>query len=72
MFSNPATTEDAAPIESQTPDLSKISLTRFDELTKYNLVDPNIIETITQDLGYANMTPVQSATIKQALAGTDM
>lgn len=35
-------------------------------------VDPSLIRTITQNMGYDVMTPVQAKTIKPALKGTDM
>jgi ATP-dependent RNA helicase MSS116 len=51
---------------------STMKITRFDQLLEYQLVHPNVVETITKDMGHHTMTEVQTATINQALHGTDM
>ncbi|KAH8597074.1 P-loop containing nucleoside triphosphate hydrolase protein [Bisporella sp. PMI_857] len=47
-------------------------VTKFEELLEHNLVHPNVVERIIGDMGLHTMTEVQSATINQALQGTDM
>lgn len=44
----------------------------FSELAKDNLVHPTIIQTITDDLKFGHMTPVQAATIHELLKHTDV
>ncbi|KAJ1326098.1 ATP-dependent RNA helicase MSS116 [Microdochium nivale] len=44
----------------------------FAELAKDNLVHPTIIQTITDDLKFGHMTPVQAATIYELLNHTDV
>ena len=46
-------------------------ITRFQELADRQLIHPNVINAITA-AGIETMTEVQSATINQALHGTDM
>lgn len=47
-------------------------ITKFHELEDRNLIHKSIVKTITKDMGLETMTEVQSATINQALQGTDM
>lgn len=47
------------------------AITRFQELADRQLIHPNVINAITNS-GIETMTDVQSATINQALHGTDM
>ncbi|CAD6445782.1 c6d9b6ad-aaf7-4bfd-8912-4ed2c9670287 [Sclerotinia trifoliorum] len=47
-------------------------INRFDELTKYGLVHPNVINEITDTMKLETMTEVQTMTINQALQGTDI
>ena len=51
---------------------SSATITRFDQLQEYNLVHPNVVRAITKGMGHQTMTEVQTATINQALHGTDM
>lgn len=48
------------------------AITRFEDLEKYGMVNRNIIRTLTHDMGMETMTEVQTATINEALKGTDM
>ncbi|KAK4541980.1 hypothetical protein LTR36_007180 [Oleoguttula mirabilis] len=47
-------------------------ITRFDELETHNIVHPNIVRTLTKDMGLETMTEVQQATINEALKGSDI
>ena len=47
-------------------------INRFDELTKYGLVHPNVVNEITQTMKLETMTEVQTLTINKALQGNDM
>ncbi|RAL67003.1 hypothetical protein DID88_007783 [Monilinia fructigena] len=47
-------------------------INRFDELTKYGLVHPNVVNEITNTMKLETMTEVQTMTINQALQGTDI
>ncbi|KAF7931975.1 uncharacterized protein EAE97_008996 [Botrytis byssoidea] len=47
-------------------------INRFDELTKYGLVHPNVVNEITQTMKLETMTEVQTLTINQALQGHDI
>ncbi|KAJ8059277.1 hypothetical protein OCU04_012242 [Sclerotinia nivalis] len=47
-------------------------INRFDELTKYGLVHPNVVNEITETMKLETMTEVQTLTINQALQGTDI
>ncbi|OCK82302.1 DEAD-domain-containing protein [Lepidopterella palustris CBS 459.81] len=47
-------------------------ITTFAELEAQGLVHPNIIRTITQDMGMDTMTEVQARTINEALRGSDI
>lgn len=47
-------------------------INRFDELTKYGLVHPNVVNEITDTMKLETMTEVQTMTINQALQGTDI
>lgn len=57
----------AEAIESQPAE----EVTDFDDLEGLG-VHPNILNSITKDMGYKTMTPVQAKTINPALKGTDM
>ncbi|KAB8299314.1 hypothetical protein EYC80_001389 [Monilinia laxa] len=59
-------TKDAAVVEEH-----KV-INRFDELTKYGLVHPNVVNEITETMKLETMTEVQTMTINQALQGTDI
>jgi ATP-dependent RNA helicase MSS116 len=48
-----------------------LTITEFQELAERELIHPNVVNTIT-GMGLTTMTDVQSATINQALRGTDM
>lgn len=47
-------------------------ITQFQELADRDLIHANVIEALTRDMGLTDMTEVQSATINQALTGSDM
>lgn len=64
LYSTEAAVEDASP-DASTP----TEITRFDDLQG---IEPNLLKTITQGMGYETMTPVQAKTIGPALKGTDM
>ena len=64
-----------APLGDDAEDInaaSSLTINRFDQLEEKELVHPNIVRAITKDMGHHTMTEVQSATINQALNGTDM
>jgi ATP-dependent RNA helicase MSS116 len=46
-------------------------VSKFADLTQLN-VHPSIVDAITKDFGYEDMTDVQRLTINAALAGKDM
>lgn len=46
--------------------------TKFQELEDNQIIHPNVIKTITQEMGIDTMTDVQQATINEALKGTDI
>ena len=47
-------------------------ITQFQDLASEGLVSSVVIDTITKDMKFEVMTDVQSATINEALRGTDM
>jgi ATP-dependent RNA helicase MSS116 len=47
-------------------------VTKFAELETSGLVHPNVVKTITRDMGLETMTEVQSATLHSALQGVDI
>ncbi|KAK7539735.1 putative DEAD box RNA helicase hela [Phyllosticta citribraziliensis] len=47
-------------------------ISRFDDLATHGLVHPNIIKSITGDMGLETMTEVQTASINEALRGDDV
>ncbi|KAK8173059.1 P-loop containing nucleoside triphosphate hydrolase protein [Phyllosticta citrichinensis] len=47
-------------------------ISRFDDLETHGLVHPNIIKSITGDMGLETMTEVQTASINEALRGDDV
>lgn len=63
--------QSAAPQEAALVQENKV-INRFDELTKYGLVHPNVVREITDTMKLETMTEVQTMTINQALQGTDM
>lgn len=69
LYSTEATaTEQSAPSTGST---SNEPVELFKDLPKLG-VHQNLIDSITQDMGYERMTPVQAKTINPALKGTDM
>ncbi|KAK4504106.1 hypothetical protein PRZ48_005021 [Zasmidium cellare] len=48
------------------------TITKFDELEQKGIVHPNVVRTLTQEMGLETMTEVQTATINSALKGTDI
>ncbi|KAF7923730.1 uncharacterized protein EAE98_007548 [Botrytis deweyae] len=61
-----AATQEAAVVQE-----NKV-INRFDELTKYGLVHPNVVNEITQTMKLETMTEVQTLTINKALQGHDI
>lgn len=47
-------------------------ITKFQDLADRGLVHPNIVDTITKDMGHQTMTDVQALTIDETLKGTDV
>ncbi|TKA34368.1 hypothetical protein B0A50_00350 [Salinomyces thailandicus] len=64
--------QSAAAQATQDHDAPRSRITRFDELEKNNIVHPNVIRTLTKDMGLETLTDVQQATINEALKGTDI
>lgn len=66
-----------APIQPEKVDAAPASpidttgLSRFDDLAQYK-IDPTLLQTITQDLKFEYMTPVQAATLPLLLSGRDV
>jgi ATP-dependent RNA helicase MSS116 len=58
--------------EAMAKDAAPSYITKFADLSKQSLVHDNVIKAITRNMGLETMTEVQSATINQALKGTDM
>lgn len=52
--------------------VGKDAITKFRELEERGLVHRSIIRTITDEMKLETMTEVQTATINEALRGTDM
>ncbi len=65
-----AAAEAEAYSEESKQDFKQVS--QFQELVDYNMVHPNVINTITKGMGHTTMTEVQSQTINEALQGQDM
>ncbi|KAL1842881.1 hypothetical protein VTJ49DRAFT_3898 [Mycothermus thermophilus] len=62
----------AAPSPAQpSSDASSEPITRFADLPKLGVSD-SLVRSITQGMGYENMTPIQAMTINAALAGKDV
>lgn len=61
----------AAEAESSPPPTREVFRT-FEELEAADIVHPNIIRTITRDMGFSKMTDVQMATINESLTGVDL
>lgn len=49
-----------------------IPITKFAELETRKIIHPNVVRTLTKDMGLETMTEVQAATINEALKGTDV
>lgn len=49
-----------------------VPITRFAELETKNIIHPNVVRTLTKEMGLETMTEVQAATINEALKGTDV
>nr|POE99403.1 atp-dependent rna helicase, mitochondrial [Quercus suber] len=47
-------------------------ITRFEDLDTKGIIHPNVVKTITKQMGLETMTEVQAATINSALKGTDI
>ncbi|KAF2465593.1 DEAD-domain-containing protein [Lindgomyces ingoldianus] len=62
----------AAQVHVDAPASSYEPITQFKELATRGLVHPNVINIITRSMGIDTMTDVQSRTINEALAGTDV
>ncbi|KXL42657.1 hypothetical protein M433DRAFT_156643 [Acidomyces richmondensis BFW] len=62
--------QQAAAVAEQNESPAKVS--RFQDLETHGMVHPNIVRTLTRDMGLDTMTEVQSATIHGALKGTDI
>jgi len=63
-----AQVRDDAPMDSSTSG----PITAFPDLETRELVDPVIVNNITQGMGFTDMTDVQSKPINEALKGADM
>ncbi|OJD29800.1 atp-dependent rna helicase mss116 [Diplodia corticola] len=64
---------EAQAVATATTDSNSASpITRFEELAERNIVHRNVIDTIVKDMGLVTMTDVQTATINQALQGSDI
>jgi ATP-dependent RNA helicase MSS116, mitochondrial len=62
-----------APAESRAQEQGNDGrITRFEDLEKNGIIHPTIVKTLTKDMGLETMTEVQSATINEALKGTDI
>ena len=61
---------------AEAPDALDVSsdglISRFSELQSSGLVNESVIRTITEEMKFDNMTQVQTATINEALKGTDV
>ncbi|KAI7371749.1 DEAD-domain-containing protein [Hortaea werneckii] len=64
--------QQAAAQDATTQDAPANRITRFAELETHNVVHPNVVRTLTQQMGLETMTDVQQATINEALKGTDI
>jgi ATP-dependent RNA helicase MSS116 len=60
----------ASPLRPLTPDVPQ-DTPRFAELEGQNLLDPTILRTLTDDLHFDHMMPVQAATLHLLLEGKD-
>lgn len=60
----------ASPLRPLTPDVPQ-DTPRFAELEGQNLLDPTILKTLTDDLHFDHMMPVQAATLELLLEGKD-
>lgn len=59
------------PAEQRSEQRVQREVSKFTDLTQIN-VHPSIVDAITKDFGYEDMTDVQRLTINAALAGKDM
>ncbi|EOD50680.1 atp-dependent rna helicase mss116 [Neofusicoccum parvum] len=71
LSARPAEAQVAA-TQSSKSSRSHSPITNFQELEDRNIVHPNVIKAIVKDMGITTMTEVQSATLHQALQGTDL
>jgi ATP-dependent RNA helicase MSS116 len=55
-----------------TPPSGEELITKFADLETKGLIDRNVIQAITRNMGLETMTEVQSATINEALKGNDV
>lgn len=60
-------TEHVAPSPAATPEAGAFSTRRFDSLLENSKVDPVIVRTITNDMKFEYMTPVQAQTLDELL-----
>lgn len=68
MYSSEATADATANVaENAEPNLETLGFSGLE-----GSIHPNLLRSITKDMGYDTMTPVQAKTIKPALKGTDM
>ncbi|KAB5532762.1 P-loop containing nucleoside triphosphate hydrolase protein [Coniochaeta sp. 2T2.1] len=70
LYSTDAAEAAATPEPAQEPRVQR-EVAKFADLQQLN-VHPNIVDVITKDFGYEDMTDVQRLTINAALAGKDM
>lgn len=66
--------QQAAAYEDDIPstDGAKAPITKFAELETRGVIHKNVVQALTRDMGLETMTDVQSATINEALKGTDI
>lgn len=61
----------ASAVASDAPSSDVASLPKFSDLSMYK-IHPNLLNTLTQDLGFEHMTPVQAATFPPIFEGNDV
>ncbi|OIW32122.1 DEAD-domain-containing protein [Coniochaeta ligniaria NRRL 30616] len=71
LYSTDAAEAEATETSEPAKERVQQDISRFGDLTQIN-VHPSIVDAITKDFGYENMTDVQRLTINAALAGKDM
>jgi len=75
QFQNTASAEqthDYPEADKPSPPSSDEPVFKFADLGTRGLVNPNVIQAITRNMGLETMTEVQTATIHAALKGSDM